>query len=167
MRHYAIVAAVGMALSGGCAGPAATKDEPRVRVERQLQELYRPLLALVVESHDSVQDFMKTALKRDWIFPLETDQEVKLWLDKAERDLMPRNERMCALVRSKRDLVDGPDLTPNLKALLEHQDGWRAVHEKWKRDHVPYNWHSPTSFPKRLQAELEDTVQKLEARLRN
>jgi hypothetical protein len=149
---------------GGCAGADTARNEELTRVERQLNELYRPLLALVQESHASVQDFMKSKLGRDWIFPLENDREVALWLEKAEGDLMPRNERMCALIRSKRDLVDGPDLPPNWKALLEHQDSWRALHEKWKKEHLRYDWHSPTSFPKRLESELEASIQLLEKR---
>lgn len=166
MRNDGILGAIGtlILLAGGCAGHDATKQEARVRVERQLNELYRPLLALVQESHLSVQDFMKTKLGRDWIFPLEKEEEVKLWLVKAETDLMPRNERMCALIRSKPDLVEGAELPPTWKALLEHQDGWRALHEKWKTDHIPYHWHSPTPFPKRLESELEASIQKLERR---
>jgi hypothetical protein len=151
----------------GCAGPESGRQEELVRVERQLNELYRPLLALVMESKASVEDFMKTQLGRDYIFPFEKGreaEEVKLWLAKAEGDLMPRNERMCALIRSKRNLVDGPDLPPSWKALLDHQDGWRAVHEKWKKDHIPYSWHAPTSFPKRLESELEASIEKLEKR---
>jgi hypothetical protein len=160
------IAAVGILLLGtaGCAGPDPANQDQRTRVERQLDELYRPLLALVRESKASVEEFMKIGLGRDWIFPLENDREVKAWLEKAESDLMPRNERMCALIRSKRELVDGPDLPPHWKALLEHQDGWRAAHEKWKKDRIPYSWHSPTSFPKRLEAELEADVERLEKR---
>lgn len=148
----------------GCSAAPSPKAQERGRLDRQLDELYRPLLVLVQESHASVQDFMKTKLGRDWIFPLENEKEVALWLEKAEGDLMPRNERMCELIRSKRDLVDGPDLPGTWKALLEHQDGWRALHEKWKRDHVAYSWHSPTSFPKRLETELEAAIQSLEKR---
>jgi hypothetical protein len=147
--------------AAGCADSGEARREELARVDRQLDELYRPLLALVRESKASVENFMKTGLGRDWIFPLENDREVKAWLEKAEGDLMPRNERMCALIRSKRDLVDGPDLPPAWKALLEHQDGWRALHEKWKKDRVSYSWHSPTPFPKRLQSELEADVEKL------
>jgi hypothetical protein len=162
-----LVAGLLVLFGGGCSGPDTAKQEELGRVERQLSELYRPLLALVAESRASVEDFMKTKLGRDWIFPFEKGreaEELKLWLEKAEGDLMPRNERMCALIRSKKDLVDGPDLPPSWKALLDHQDGWRAAHEKWKKDHVPYSWHAPSPFPKRLESELETTVQKLEKR---
>ena len=166
MQLDGMIGAIGIAIlfGGGCAGHGATKQEELARVERQLNELYKPLLALVQESHLSVQDFMKTKLGRDWIFPLEKEEEVKLWLVKAETDLMPRNERMCALIRSKEDLVDGPELPSTWKALLEHQDGWRTLHDKWKNDHLPYHWHSPTPFPKRLESELEAGIQKLEKR---
>jgi len=153
---------------GGCAAPDSARGEERARIERQLNELYRPLLALVAESRASVEDFMKTKLGRDWIFPFEKGreaEELKLWLEKAEGDLMPRNDRMCALIRSKRELVDGPELPPPWKALLDHEDGWRAAHEKWKKDHVPYSWHAPSPFPKRLESELETEIQKLEKRL--
>lgn len=150
--------------AAGCSNVEEARHVERVRVERQLSELYKPLLVLVQESHASVQDFMKTKLNRDWIFPLENEAEVKLWLEKAEKDLMPRNERMCELLRTKRDLVDGPEFPPSFKALIDHQDGWRTLHEKWKKDQIPYSWHSPSSFPKRLEVELEASIEKLEKR---
>jgi hypothetical protein len=164
IRRWGIAAGLMIAAAGGCRQAESPENPELVRVERQLDELYRPLLALVRESHASVQDFMKSKLGRDWIFPLENEAEVKAWLEKAEGDLMPRNERMCALVRAKRDLLDSPDLPPNWKALLDHQDGWRAAHEKWKANHIAYSWHSPTTFPKRLEAELAAEVERLEKR---
>jgi hypothetical protein len=154
-------------LAAGCGKAPTAAELERNRIDRQLNELYRPLLALVLESRKSVEAFMETKLHREYIFPTDRNlegEELKLWLDQAEGDLMPRNERMCALVRAKRDLVDGPDLTPSLKALLEHQDAWRAVHAKWKQDRVPYNWKSPSPFPKGLQGDLEDAIEKLEKR---
>jgi len=155
-------------LAAGCAGGPGAEEPERVRIDRQLNELYRPLLALVLESRKSIETFMETKLHREYIFPTDRSldgEELKLWLEQAEGDTMPRNERMCALVRAKRDLVDGPDLPPSFKALLEHQDAWRAVHAKWTRDRVPYaNWKSPSPFPKGLQGDLEDAIEKLEKR---
>lgn len=165
MKHLGMGVLGAVAILGGCASSGPTVDEQRVRVERQLNELYRPLLAMIGESKASVEDFMATKLGRDWIFPLEKPEEVKAWLQKAEGDLMPRNERMCALIRAKRDLVDGPELPATWTALLVHQDGWRALHEKYKKDGVAYSWHSPTPFPRRLQPELEESIKALEARL--
>ena len=75
--------------------------------------------------------------------------------------------RRCTHLRKPSDLglPGGPELPASFKQLLEHQDGWRAVHEKWKKDQVPYkSWKAPTPFPKQLQGELEDTIEKLEKR---
>jgi hypothetical protein len=155
-------------LLGGCS-PAPTApagpDPEIARIDRQLGELYRPLLALVEESRRSAEDFLKV-LGRDYVFPTDrplTDAELKLWLDKAENDLMPRNEKMCALVRAKRDLIDPPE-PPSFEALLVHQDGWRALHEKWKKDGTAYAWHSPTAFPRALERDLKFGIKSLEAR---
>jgi hypothetical protein len=155
-------------LAAGCSGAPTAEQKEATRIDRQLSELYRPLLALVMESRASIEKFMETKLKREYIFPTDHDlegEELKLWLEQAEGDTMPRNERMCALIRAKRDLVDGPDLPASFTQLLEHQYRWREVHEKWKRDHVPYKaWKSPASFPKQLQGELEEAIEKLEKR---
>jgi len=159
------IAAIALMTALGCAGAPSAEEE---MIDRQLGELYRPLLALVLESRASVEKFMETKLKREYIFPIDRDlqgEELKLWLEQAEGDTMPRNERMCALIRAKRDLVEGPDLPASFKQLLEHQDSWRAVHEKWKKEQVPYkSWKAPSPFPKQLQGELEDTIETLEKR---
>jgi hypothetical protein len=139
--------ALALILAAGCAGGPTAEELERNRIDRQLNELYRPLLSLVEESRKAIETFMETKLHREYIFPTDRSlegEELKLWLQQAEGDTMPRNERMCALIRAKRDLVDGPDLPPSFKALLEHQDAWRAVHAKWKQDRVP----TPTGNPR-------------------
>jgi len=165
MKRGSIVLA--MIAAAGCAGGPTVREKEAARIDRQLNELYKPLLALVVESRASVEKFLETKLKREYIFPADRNlegEELRLWLEKAEGDLMPRNERMCALVHAKRDLVDGPDLPPSFKMLLEHQDAWRALHEKWKKDKVPYAWRSPKPFPKQLEGDLEEKIETLEQR---
>jgi hypothetical protein len=122
----------------------------------------------VKESRASVEDFLQNTFKRDTIFPPGgklPPEELKLWLAKAEGDLMPRNGRMCALVRSMRDLADGPELPSAWKALLEHQDGWAAQHRRWKEHGVEYPWHAPTPFPRNLERSLEMDIERLEKRL--
>jgi hypothetical protein len=158
-------AALMAGLLAGCAGEPAAPERPRA--ERQLEELYRPLLALVVESRESVTGFLKV-LGRDWIHPNEGElqgRERELWLEKAEKDLMPRNDRMCALVRAKRDLVDGP-LPETWQALLDHQDRWKADHAQWKKDGKPYGLRARNPFPRYLEAELRKDIERLEASLK-
>src|SRR6185436_20391810 len=110
------------------------------RAKRQLDELYRPLLALVEESRVSYLEFKKKEGRQE-LLPTNrtlTDEELKRYVDQIEKDMLPRNEKMCALIRSKRDLVDGPDLPASWKALIEHHEGWREDHTKWRKEGVAY-----------------------------
>lgn len=150
--------------SAGCA-TAPSNEAQIARIDRQLNELYRPLLKLVEESRDSAEAFLKV-LGREYVFPTDRPlegEELKLWLAKAENDLQPRNEKMCAIVRAKRDLVDGEE-PPSFEALLAHQDAWRALHEQWKKDGKPYAWRSPTPFPRALERDLKAGIKRLEDR---
>lgn len=153
-----------MVLLGAC---STSPNGERSRVERQLAELYRPLVALVEESRLSVMDFKKKE-GREEILPTDrtlTDAEMKRWIDKMEKDLLPRNDRMCALIRAKRDLVDG-ELSKSWQALLEHQDGWREDHDKWRKEGVAYPFHARSSFPRTLERELKASIAALEERLK-
>jgi len=149
-------------LLAGC----ASVPVEMTRTERQLDELYRPLLALVEESRLSYLDFKKRE-GREELLPTNrtlTDEEMKRYLEHVEKDMFPRNEKMCALIRSKRDLVDGPDLPASWKALLEHQDGWSEDHAKWRKEGVAYPFHARTSFPRTLEKELRASIAELESR---
>lgn len=162
MRHASILI---LLLAAGCAsGPSAR--EQAARIDRQLSELYRPLLALVEESRRSVQDFKKKE-GREQVLPSDrppTDDELRRFLDKFENDLAPRNDRMCVLIRSKRELVEGGALPASWQALLDHWDGWKADHEKWKKDGVAYSFTAEKPFPRTLEKELRASIASLEER---
>ncbi|RPH40046.1 MAG: hypothetical protein EHM91_11565 [Planctomycetota bacterium] len=150
----------------GCASGPSEKEKEAARIDRQLAELYRPLALLVEESRVSVQDFLKKEA-RIQIMPTDrtlTDAELQRWIEKAEKDLMPRNDKMCALIRSKKDLVEGGTLPKSWQALLEHQDGWREDHDRWRKEGVAYPFHARTSFPRLLEKELKASIAALEER---
>jgi hypothetical protein len=151
-------------LTGCSSGPSPVGEG--VRIKMQLDELYRPLAALVEESRLSVQDFLKKE-GRIQIMPTDrtlTDEELKRWIEKAEKDLLPRNDKMCALIRAKQELVEGGTLPKSWQALLEHQDGWREDHDKWRKEGVAYPFHARTSFPRTLEKELKASIASLEER---
>lgn len=145
----------------GIAGCEAAPSKQELE-KKQAEELYKPLLQLVRESRAAIEKFMETKLKRDYIHPTGGNlegEELKMWLEQLDGDLMPRNEKMVALVRAHQNPeLDGPDLTKQMQQLLKHQDGWRELHEKWKKDKVAYNWRAPSPFPRLLQRELEDKL---------
>jgi len=151
-------------LVAGCAsGP--TREES-ARIDRQLNELYRPLVALVEESRLARDAFLKKE-GRQQPLPTDrtlTDEEMKRYLDQLEKNTFPRNERMCALIRSKTDLVEGGALPASWQALLDHQDGWREDHEKWRKEGVAYPFHARSAFPRSLERELRATIADLDRR---
>lgn len=156
---------VSLTLAAGCASGPSENDKELGRIERQLAELYRPLVELVAESRESIIAFKKKE-GREEILPTDrtlSDEEMKRWIDQIEKVIFPRNERMCALIRTKRDLVDGP-LPASWQALLEHQEGWRQEHDNWRKNGVEYPYHARTGFPRTLERELKAEIAKLEAR---
>jgi hypothetical protein len=151
-------------LAGCTSGPMP--QEKIARIERQLAELYRPLVALVEESRQSITDFKKKEGRQE-ILPTDrtlTDQEMKRWIDQIEKVIFPRNEKMCALIRAKQDLIDEGFMPKNWQALLDHQDGWREEHDKWRKEGVAYPFHARTGFPRMLEKELKAKILQLDER---
>ena len=148
----------------GCSS-APSREDQIARIERQLAELYRPLAAMIEESRLSYVAFKKKEGRQESL-PTDrtlTDEEMKRWIDHIEKEIFPRNDRMCALIRSKRGLAEGPE--PAVwQVLLEHQDGWREDHEKWRKEGVAYPFHARTSFPRTLERELKASISALEER---
>ena len=148
------------------AGCASAPSADQTRAGRQLDELYRPLLALVEESRLSYLEFKKKEGRQE-LLPTDrtlTDEELKRYLAHIEQDMFPRNEKMCALIRTKRDLLEGGALPPSWQALLDHQDGWREDHEKWRKEGVAYPFHARSGFPRSLERELRASIADLERR---
>src|SRR5204863_319288 len=96
----------GLGLGYNAKAALLTREEQIARIDRQLTELYQPLVALLEESRLSRLDFLKKE-GRSQVIPTDreiTREELDRWIDKIEKDLMPRNLKMCELIRSKREL---------------------------------------------------------------
>jgi len=148
----------------GCSS-APSREDQIARIDRQLTELYRPFSSMVEESRLSYVAFKKKEGRQESL-PTDrtlTDEEMKRWIDHIEKEIFPRNDRMCALIRSKRGLAERPE-PASWQALLEHQDGWREDHEKWRKEGVAYPFHARTSFPRTLERELQASIAALEQR---
>ena len=155
-------------LAGCASGPSPdlVRTAERFRIDRQLDELYRPLVALVEESRLAHVEFKKKEGRQE-VLPTDrtlTDEEMKRWIDQIEKVIFPRNEKMCALIRSKKDLIEGGEMPKSWQELLVHQDGWRADHDKWRKEGVAYPFHAQTGFPRSLERELKATIAALEER---
>jgi hypothetical protein len=135
-------------------------------VERQLEQLYGPLVSLIYERRRTFIDLCDT-LGRNQVFvegqPL-TEDELEAWLFWSEESFLPTNERIKQLLMSKTHLIEGEGFPQSYVALLDHCNSWNIRHKRWKEQGVEYSWHSKINWPLAFQQEVIETFQRLKAR---
>jgi hypothetical protein len=96
------------------------------RVNRQLSELYGPLLALVSASHESWEAFRRHYRTTTWSYWDPEDppnqEEERAWRQWMRHVFMPLNERMMELVITKSDLLETTTLQEPRDRLSEDPD---------------------------------------------
>lgn len=134
-------------------------------VERQLEELYGPLAALMFEGRQIFQELLDS-LGRSYVFrghaPLPPD-ELKIWLFWTETSFLPRNLLIRDLLTSKPHLVDGGAFPESYIAFFRHESSWRIRHQRWVKEQVPYYWHSTINWPVQFETDVITTFTVLKA----
>lgn len=130
----------------------AKDREAAVRwTERQIKELYQPLVQLNARGLAAVKGYTK--LNAD-------DGDQARWKVWAEREFLPRNADTRDVLLSNFGLLeDGP--TDAVRAFILHQYSWEARHLWWKRRGGDYEWGSRTNWPAAFSLECEAAYQKL------
>ena len=135
-------------------------------VERQLEELYGPLAALMYEGRQIFGELLDS-LGRKYVFqvgaPL-SPAELKTWLFWTETSFLPRNKQIRDLLTSKPHLVDGGTFPESYVAFLRHESAWRIHHDRWLKEKVPYEWRSPVNWPREFEDDVIATFTTLKAR---
>lgn len=105
------------------------------RVNRQLSELYGPLLSLASASSASWEAFRSHYQPGPWNFfdpeSPPTDEAMRTWRQWMRHVLMPLNERMVELVITKADLLDTATMPDCLLELVSHVAAYRAFLAQW------------------------------------
>jgi hypothetical protein len=105
------------------------------RVNRQLSELYGPLLALVSASSRSWEAFRGHYQTATWRFfdpeTPPTKEDLQMWRQWMRHVFMPLNERMMELVITKADLLETPTMPDCLLRLAAHVAAYRAFIAQW------------------------------------
>jgi hypothetical protein len=134
-------------------------------VERQLAELYGPLLFLTLEGEAALRDLLQT-LGRPWVFDFKgiPDDELNTWLFWVEHEFLPRNEAIQQLLASKSHLIQDADMPESFRAFVSYYNSWRVSHLRWQKEKVPYAWHAKENYPQEFSDDILQTFGSLKRR---
>ncbi|MFC4611107.1 hypothetical protein ACFO9E_25420 [Streptomyces maoxianensis] len=132
-------------------------------VEKQLEQLYGPLLFLILEGKSAFRDFCQT-LGRNYVFDgnghIRPD-DLKTWLYWVDNEFMPRNLAIQNLLASKAHLIVGERMPDSYLSFIDHYNSWRVRHLRWKEEQVPYTWHAKTNWPDQFDNDVIKEYEKL------
>ncbi|WP_433919514.1 hypothetical protein OIE50_33650 [Streptomyces canus] len=153
-------------LSGRAERTRRLYETSLAHVDKQLEELYGPLVFLVQEGRTAWRDFCDT-LGREVVFEgpgALTEEEIDLWLFWVDNEFIPRNSAIQILLSSKAHLVVGNSMPDSHLAFIEHHASWRVAHLRWKDKGVAYRWHAKVNWPKQFETEVIETYKELKNR---
>jgi len=121
------------------------------RLDRQLRDLYGPLLALVNASTTTWQAFVRAYVETDFFrgglpVALENEENAAHWRHWMSTVFMPLNEEMARIVLAHTDLMEDAVMPQCLLALTAHVHGYRGVVKAWERGDFSQHF-SLVAFP--------------------
>ena len=126
------------------------RSERLARVNKQLGELYGPLLATCSATTSAWRKFREKYRPGQGFFDdPPTDEELKAWRLWMSTVFMPNNLRMYELVVSKADLLMELEIPECLLKLCAHVSAYQAIMEKWKSNDFTEH-KSLINFPSEL-----------------
>ncbi len=136
----------------------ANRKDKLDRVNRQLKELYGPLLALVSSSSATWDKFREKNRNMVSYFndknpPSESEKEI--WRNWMENVFVPINEKIYSIVIGSGDLIIEDDFPTCLKDFCAHVEGYRPVIRNWQKN--DFSLHtSLLNYPTEIVKYVED-----------
>lgn len=134
--------------------------------QRQLEELYGPLVFLVLEGRRSYSDLLEK-LGRNFVFfenePLP-ENDLAIWLFWTEHDFFPRNEKIKQIIEGKTHLIDSQKVPESWLVFLDHYNSWKIGHLMWEKLGNKYDWHSKVNWPVEFEGDVIKTFNAIKQR---
>ncbi|SRR6266571_1915465 len=167
----AVVALMSAFLSYNTTRRLSRRSNQLAFVDRQLSELYGPLLALSRASAASWVEFRKKygadrrALFSSHIPP--TEEDVHAWKYWLKHVFMPINRRMFDTILAKTDLIEGEEMPQIFVDFCAHVTGYEVTLAQWADDDYS-NLGSVINHPGRtLEEHIEAKYRELKLRQRS
>lgn len=158
--------------------------------ERQLEQLYGPLMALLVEGDQAWRECLRELgydpddprrAERELSDALAasgddrglSDEQLATWRFWIEYAFFPRNDKIEDLIATKAHLIEGPEsgskkddgsLPSSYCQFLAHHNTWKLLHTRWEKEDVPYSWCWTVPWPEPFNSEVEQTFHGLKQR---
>jgi hypothetical protein len=132
-------------------------------IERQLEELYGPLVFLAWEGRRTFEDLKETLgrSEAEGIFPLRSDQERDLWLFWFDKDLLPRHTKVQELLMAKTHLIEGAKMPDSYLQFLDYHNALKIDYLRWKEQGTVYPSKPRVPFPYEFERDTISTFESL------
>lgn len=139
-------------------------------IERQLGELYGPLLALSKASGAAWSEFQRNYGVNRLEHPTEpatpTDEYVRAWRYWVLNAFMPINRKMFDIILAKTDLIQGEEMPVSFIDFCAHVAGYEVTLAQWA-DNDYSNLASVINYPSQaLRDDIDETYRALKRRQR-
>ncbi len=161
--------------------------------KQQLEELYGPLVFLVMEGRYSFSEAIKSIASMP-ISELEipskeqivqtnnkgkkieirgniTDSKLinlgdgdEVWIYWIENEFFPRNEKIKTLIALKTHLIEGEEMPKSWLEFIEHYNSWKVNFDRWQKGLTKYPLFSRTGWPQDFDDSILSTFKLLKKR---
>lgn len=122
------------------------------RINRQLSDLYGPLLALSIATESLFKEY-----GREHASKLDEHATWRVWVQQV---FMPLNERMVEVITEKADLIEEPEMPEVLRQLCAHVNAYRPIITNWEKS--DFSRRTPlVRFPASLHKDVEKVFSRL------
>jgi hypothetical protein len=167
----ALVAAIGWFAVHGLSTRrevAARRDAAaRDHLEKQIEELYGPLLGLIQHSRMAfavAARRLPTNANKQIDFDRFKDHDGEIWDFFVENFFLPVNAQIRHLIRSKMHLLEAGILPKSFEQFFVHEVQLEALHRLWKEKHVRSPGIVGPGWPMDFEADVQGVLDTLRKR---
>lgn len=137
----------------------ALRDQTKLNhIQRQIEELYSPLLGLITTSK-IVNDIAN--LKQDSVGTDGTNEEAETKRYFVEQYYLPFNRQMADLIRAKVYLVPTSELPDSFNLFLKHQAQFDCLHSLWRDEGISSDKIPIERWPDQFRVDVQTTLTEL------
>jgi len=138
----------------------ALRDQTALRyLERQIDELYSPLVGLIEYAAVVFQIARKKVPEGS-----QSPEQTAVWRYFIEKYFLPLNSQMADLIRTKISLLNSDELPPSFQQFLHHQAQFECLHSLWKDRSISSDEISGGGWPPKFGSDVQVSLEQLRRR---